>query len=85
MKSKKIEKALKLFARADLRRAQKQGSEIIQDTAFGTLEIKFIKASKTYRISARVGEKTVEMGEFIHREAERIVASSYVVLQETPA
>lgn len=82
MDKNKLAKSLKLFARADLRRAQKQGSETIQDTAFGTLEIKYQKATKTYRITARVGDKAVDMGDLPHKDAERILAAAYIVYEE---
>lgn len=82
MNQKKLKKTLRLFARADLRRAQKQGSETIEETAFGTLVISYRKASETFHIAAKVAGKAIDMGEHRHRDAERILMASYIVYSE---
>lgn len=79
----KLEKTLKLFARADLRKAAKLGHEEITDTAFGTLLIDYIKTDKLFQITAKVGSKEIALGRFDQKEAERIVSSAYVVFTET--
>jgi hypothetical protein len=72
-----------MFARADLRAAAKKGSETIEQTAFGTLKIDYLKQKKLYEITATVGDTSIHLGTLPMKEAEKVVAASYVVLKES--